>query len=213
MFNKRLLIVPALVVSTVVVGTIYLSSDKNPSQLTVSAGIASYSVTIDVNHPLLPAQDKTNYPFRLHNTGAYSALYVSKSGALSTTLPAGYEDYVFSFTTDDDSYFQMRTKNWESTDYVEDVKQTLWGIPNPTKVELVYNDAGENLTLNAVPYPSSKWGTQQTEQVKNGDKTDTRISYTDNDPSVASASWSTSIATAGLHTIYVRSMTVWYTCG
>ncbi len=210
MFDKRLLIVPALVVSTVVVGTIYLCSDKNTSQLAASADPVSYSVTIDVNHPLLPTKSDTNYAFRLHNDGAYSALYVPQVGTLSTTLPAGYEGYVFSFTAQNNTYFEVRTKIWESTDYVEGVK--LWGIPNPTKVELVYNDAGENLTLNAVPYPSNKWGTRQTEQVKNGGKTDTRISYTVKDSSVASTSWSTSIATAGLHTIYVRSMTIWYTC-
>ena len=52
MFDKRLLIVPTLVVSIVVAGTIYLSSDQKASPLATEAASIQYSATIDVAHPL-----------------------------------------------------------------------------------------------------------------------------------------------------------------
>ncbi|MBO5528196.1 MAG: hypothetical protein J6A47_02615 [Bacilli bacterium] len=210
MFDKRLLIVPALVVSTVVVGTIYLSSDKNASQLSVFADPVSYSVTIDVDHPLLPTQDETMYAFRLHNAGAYGALKAPSSEAIKT-LPEGHAGYVFSFTSPNQSFFSVKVKEGGSTDYeIGGVKRTLWGIPHPTKVKLVYNDGGKNLTANTLPYPANNWQEQQTEGevLQNGDKS---ISYAIKDPSVATTSWDTSINT-GSGTIYVRSMTIEYTC-
>ena len=209
MFDKRVLIVPALVVSTVVAGTIYLSSDKNTSQLSVSADPVSYSVTIDVNNPLLRTQSDTVYAFRLHNAGAYSALKAPNSEAISTTnLPEKYKDYLFSFTTQSRTFFSMKITGGEYTDYeIGGVKQTLWGIPHPTKVQLVYNDDGKNLTANTVPYPSDNW--KKTEDLQNGDKS---ISYTIINSSRATTSWDTSIDAEMGGTIYVRSMTIEYTC-
>ncbi|MBO6285128.1 MAG: hypothetical protein J6O18_02295 [Bacilli bacterium] len=204
MFDKRLLIVPALVVSTVVVGTIYLSSDKNASQLTVSADPVSYSVTIDVDHPLLPTQDKTMYAFKLHNAGAYGALNAPSSEAIKT-LPEGHAGYVFSFTTQSRTFFSMKIRGGEYTDYeIGGVKQTLWGIPHPTKVQLVYKGA---VTVNTTPYPGNNW--EKTVQTQNGDTT---VSYTIKDSSVTTTSWDTSIENDNGGTIYVRSMTIEYTC-
>ena len=211
MFDKRLLIVPALVVSTVVGGAIYMSADKK-TQLAVSADPVLYSATIDVDHPLLPTQYKTTYAFKLNNPGAYGAFKVTESTAISTDLPKDKKEYAFSWTAFDRSCFQIIIKVWKETYYeIDGVGETLWGIPNPTKVELIYNDAGNNLAVDTKPLYGSNWGNEQIVNLPNGDKS---ISYTVIDPSVASTYWSTCINTdtSGGGTIYVRSMTIWYTC-
>ena len=206
MFDKRLLIVSALVVSTVVAGTIYLSLDKNASQLAVSAGPVSYSTTIDVNHPLYATDSSDYFAFGLHNAGAYGGFRPVEGGTLGFNLPDGYEDYAFSWTAPGSKYFQIFIKNWDMKCRIGGVEHTLWGIPGAYKVELVYNKGGASYSVNGIPYYN--WAKKS--EVVDPVTKDVTVTYEDTNSSGDNTYWSVSMSESS--TMYVRSMTIWYTC-
>lgn len=206
MFDKRLLIVPTLVVSTVVAGTIYLSLDKNTSQLAASANPVSYSATIDVSHPLYATNSSDYFAFGLHNVGAYGGLRPNNGGTLSTSLPAGYENYAFSWTAPASKSFQIYIENWDMKCEIGGVDHTLWGIPCAYKVELVYNKGGASYSVNAIPYYN--WSKKS--EVVDPKTNDVTVTYEDTNSSGDNTYWSVSMSASG--TIYIRSMTIWYLC-
>ncbi len=207
MFDKRLLIVPALVVSIVVAGTIYLSSDQKASPLATEAASIQYSATIDVAHPLYATDSKDYYAFGLHNAGAYGGLR-PYDGTLSTSLPAGYKNYAFSWTASASKPFNIYIENWSVECKVGGAGEvsTLWGIPNARKVELVYNKGGGSYSVNARPIGNWSKKSEETDPKTN----DVTVTYEDDNSPGDNSSWSVSMSASS--TIYIRSMTIWYLC-
>ena len=210
--NKKTVLLLGLTATTTMAAVgVALLSDKEVNQRAFAQDPepGTYVAVIDANNRLKTTGDVDRYGFRLHNGEEYGYLYSSEGERLDINPTGVYSDYAFAWNNPDGQpkYCQIFFRNLGDTrTYEVDGKdRALRGFPGIKKVTTVYINPS-NIKVDDTQ-PTSAWGYTTETDEETGLITEIATA-----PANIGAVDYTLWCTRSVGTIYIKSITIEYTC-
>ncbi len=210
--NKKTVLLLGLTATTTMAAVgVALLGDKEVNQRAFAqdAEPGRYVAVIDANNRLRPTGDTDRYGFRLHNGEEYGYFYSSDGERLDINPTGAYSDYAFAWDNPDGTskYCEIFFRDFGNTrTYEIDGKvRALRGFPGIKKVTTVYLNPS-NIRVDDTR-PTTAWGFTTETDEKTGLITEIATAP-ENLGTIDYTTWTT----RSVGTIYIKSITIEYTC-
>lgn len=190
---------------------ILLSCRGNMQVFAGASTPSSYTATIDKDNRLLAYGMSDSFAFRLHNSEEFGYFVTSAPAWLDRNPTGEYSDYAFSWDNTDGSTYYFEVKLFDRgeahSEIVEGKSRYLRGFPGAFKITTIYSKSVDTLEINRAS-PGTGW--KDTGEQSIGDNLYKFVATKKASASSYSQFMSWSTKTVGV--LYVKSITIEYTC-